>query len=327
MGSAGVESVSASLHGFDCTASASSRSAVALEIMRILFRLSLGAALVAISACASSTTTTPSDKPTFDTSTRSPESAVVQVMVLPMYHMAGSRSDLINVKADSVLTDRRQHELRVLVDALTTFEPTVVFTERVTAPPDYVDPKFADFTEAMLKESQNERVQVAYRLARRAKVTRVHGIDEQTSEGEPDYFPFGRLMAHAAETGQKAKLEGVLAEAKAMVETFTAQTRDDSIARKLLKIREGPMSSADFYYRLAAFDVGESQPAAELQAYWFMRNTKIWSKLHDVAKPGDRAVVVFGAGHRFWLEHLIRHSPGFALVDPTPYLEAADAAK
>ena len=98
----------------------------------------------------------------------------------------------------------------------------------------------------------------------------------------------------------------------------------DSIPTKLLKMHQGPMSSPAFYYELAAFDVGEDQPAAELQAYWFMRNAKIWSKLRDVVKPGDRAVVVYGAGHKFWLEHMARQSAGFAVVDPAPYLEAAD---
>ncbi len=253
-----------------------------------------------------------------------PQPSDVQVMVLGTYHMAGSNADLINVEVDGVLTERRQRELRALADALSAFQPTVVFTERVTSPPDYVDPKFAEFSDETLGSNQNERAQVAYRLAKRAAVTRVHGIDEVPSDGEPDYFPFNRLMAHAAATGQQSAIEALLADAKKMVQTFTRTTRDDSIPRKLLKMHRGPMSSPEFYYKLAAFDVGEDQPGAELQAYWFMRNAKIWSKLRDVVEPGDRAVVVYGAGHKFWLEHMARQSPGFIVVDPAPYLEAAD---
>lgn len=62
---------------------------------------------------------------------------------------------------------------------------------------------------------------------------------------------------------------------------------------------------------------------AELIAYYYMRNAKIFSKLIDVTEPGDRVVVVYGAGHKHWLEHFIRNMPGFELVDPIPYLQRA----
>ncbi len=247
----------------------------------------------------------------------------VQVMIVGTYHMAGSKSDLINVETKSVLTERRQRELEDIATALKSFSPTVVATERVTDAPNYVDPKYADFADEMLLESENERVQVAYRLASRSGVTRVYGIDEQPSEGEPDYFPFGKLMAHAAATGQDEALGVQLALAQEMVAGFTAETEDDHIATKLLKLNTGAMSAPGFYYALSQYDQGEDQPAAELQAYWFMRNAKIWSKLMDVTKPGDRVVVVYGAGHKFWLEHLADHTQGYVRIDPAPYLERA----
>ncbi len=247
----------------------------------------------------------------------------IQVMILGTYHMAGSTSDLINVEAQSVRTERRQQELAELANALAEFNPTVVVTERVTEAPDYIDPKYAEFTDATLLESENERVQVAYRLAERTGVTRVYGIDEQPSAGEPDYFPFDKVMEHANATGQQDAMGAFLAGMQKIVEDFTAETAEDHIALKLLKINTGPMSAPDFYYALSEFDQGEDQPGAELQAYWFMRNAKIWSKLMDVTQPGDRIVVVYGAGHKYWLEHMADHTDGYVLVDPAPFLEAA----
>ncbi|MEM1206917.1 MAG: DUF5694 domain-containing protein [Acidobacteriota bacterium] len=235
--------------------------------------------------------------------------------------MAGSDADVINVEVDSVLTDRRQGELEALADTLATFAPTVVVTERVTEPPDYLDPQLVEYSEALLDTDPNERVQIALRLAERANVTRVHGLDEQPQDGEPDYFPFQAVVDHAEATGAADDLTRHIAAAQSMVEEFMAATANDPIATRLLKLNTGPMSSADFYYWLSELDEGEVQPAAELQAYWFMRNAKIWSKLIDVTKPGDRVVVVYGAGHKFWLEHFADHTPGFVRVDPAPYLE------
>ena len=277
-----------------------------------------GALLLAGCAQTPSTWSTTNWQPAID-----PEA--VQVMIVGTYHMAGSTSDLINVETDSVLTPRRQTELESLATTLAEFEPTMVVVERVTDAPDYIDPNFADFDEQTLKTNQNERAQVGYRLAKTMGLSTVYGIDEQPEDGEPDYFPFGKLMAHAETTGQAEKLTGLIGAAQAMVGQFTEETADDHIATKLLKINTGDMSSPEFYYELSAFDQGEAQPAAELQAYWFMRNAKIWSKLMDVAEPGDRVVVVYGAGHKFWLEHFADQTPGYIRIDPSPFLQRAAA--
>ena len=248
----------------------------------------------------------------------------VHLMILGTYHMAGSSGDLINSKVDNVLSPRRQHELEAVADSLAAFHPTVVLTERVTKAPDYIDPYFATFTDAALKNEPNERVQVGYRLAKHAGVTRVHGIDEQPGPDEPDYFPFARLQQHAEATGQQDRLAAIIGSAQKMIAEESARARSLTIAEYLARINSGPQSAPDLYYALAELDIGEQQPAAELQAYWFMRNAKIWSKIRDVVRPGDRAIVLIGAGHKFWLEHFVRHSSGFELIDPVPLLRSTD---
>lgn len=63
----------------------------------------------------------------------------------------------------------------------------------------------------------------------------------------------------------------------------------------------------------------EEQPGADLNAAWYRRNLKIFAKLTQIAKPGDRMLVVFGAGHSFWLRHFVQNTPGFELVEPNHY--------
>ncbi|NWG91031.1 MAG: hypothetical protein HXY21_00780 [Parvularculaceae bacterium] len=251
-----------------------------------------------------------------------PETEAVQVMVLGTWHFAGSESDVISAKIDSPLTPQRQRELEEVADALAAFKPTVVVTERVTAAPDYVDPNFAAFAPSDLLNDEDERVQVAYRLAAKAGVARVLGLDEQPSDGEPDYFPFGKLLEHAAATGQADAIGALIGKAQAMVGEETERLAALSMRAALIEANAGKFASPAFYYEILKFDVGEAQPAAELNGYWFMRNAKIFSKLIDVTKPGDRVVLVFGAGHKFWLDHLVDETPGFARVDPIEYLQA-----
>jgi hypothetical protein len=175
----------------------------------------------------------------------------------------------------------------------------------------------------MLTDNADERTQIGYRLANLAGVTRVYGIDEQPSDGEPDYFPFDRLMAHAAATGQEDALNQQITDIQAMATRFSAMQKDHTFAELMRAMNSGEMSGDDFYYRTFAYDRGEDQLGAELQAYWFMRNAKIFSKLAQVTKPGDRVVVVYGAGHKYWLTHFAEMTPGFVSVDPVPYLQQA----
>ena len=279
------------------------------------------AAVLTATACVSATTT--------DTMAPTAASAgnhdddVIEVMIIGSYHMAGSSADVIHIDGGNVLSDRRQRELADITSALGAFAPTVVVTERVTEAPGYIDPKFLEYNDEMLATVPNERVQLAYRLAGQEGVKRVYGLDEQPSDGEPDYFPLGKLMAHLEATGQAEKMQALIDRAQSQIETFMADTEDDHLAVRLIGANNGFLDSPEFYYAMSDFDVGEDQPAAELQAYWFMRNAKIWSKLIDVTEPGDRVIVVYGAGHKFWLEHMAEMTPGFTKVDPVPYLESA----
>lgn len=252
-------------------------------------------------------------------------SSDIQVMVLGSYHMAGSTADVVNIEVDNVLTSQRQAELAAIAASLATFNPTVVATEREGTAPDYLDPVYLEFSEEMLATVANERAQLGYRLAKTAGTDRVYAIDELGGDDEPNYFPFEKLMAHAQATGQAEEIQAMIAEVQQLAADFAARQQDTSIADLLIEMNAGPLSSADFYYRMFALDRGEDQPGAELQAYWFMRNAKIFSKLMQVSEPGDRVVIVYGAGHKHWLEHFVEETPGFVLVDPVPYLQAAQS--
>ena len=65
---------------------------------------------------------------------------------------------------------------------------------------------------------------------------------------------------------------------------------------------------------------GGEQPGAELLTQWYRRNFLICANLIQAAKPGDRMVVFYGAGHAFLLRQCVQETPGFVLVEPNAYL-------
>lgn len=249
----------------------------------------------------------------------------VQVMVLGTYHFGNPGLDINNIKADSVLTPARQQELERVATALLAFRPTKVMVERQSASPDLADPDYPQFDAAMLASSANERVQIGYRIARLAGLTSVQGIDEQSGPGEPDYFPYDKLQATADRLGKTPLLQSLHADTAAWLKDFEAAQKSSSIGQLLLRMNDpnGLQGKMDFYYSALAVGDRDDQAGADLNAMWYLRNAKIFSKLMLASKPGDRVLVVYGSGHLFWLKHFARHAPGFVDVDVTPYLQRA----
>ncbi len=248
----------------------------------------------------------------------------VQVMVVGTWHFDNPGRDLINVKSDDVREPKRQAELEAVAKALARFKPTKVMVERVAKTPDLVDPNFASFTPAMLREKKDERVQIGYRIAYDLKLPGVYAIDEQPVNGEPDYFPFGKLVAYDKEKGKGDLMQRVQARGAAMMKEFNEKQATMSLGA-MLAIANAPdaQGGIDGYYEMLAIGDTETQPGAELNAMWYMRNAKIFAKLMKAAEPEDRILVVYGAGHNYWLRHFASETPGFKDVDPVPYLKSA----
>lgn len=249
----------------------------------------------------------------------------VEVMVLGAYHFGNPGLDLNNVKVDSVLTPRRQAELARVAKAIGAFKPTHVMVEMQSDAPDLAIAEFARFDDAMLAKDANEIVQIGYRIARNSGLKTVNGIDEQSKDGEPDYFPFDKVQEAAAKFGQTAALEASNTSVKAASKAFEADLPTHSVGQMLTRMNTPgtPMTGMESYYSILTIGDHDDQAGADLNAAWYLRNAKIFGKLMSVVKPGDRVLVIYGAGHGYWLRHFANETPGFTFVDPRPYLAKA----
>ena len=256
------------------------------------------------------------------------EPATTEVMVLGMYHLSNPGRDAVNMTVDDVLAPRRQRELQQLAEALAVWKPTMIVVEADAPAPGFELAEYAD-TESLLLTKRNESVQVGYRLARMLGHRAVYGFDETGGDDEPDYFPLGKVFEIAGETGQKPIVDGLLDEVRRDSEAQQALLPSQTLAGSLLAHNDWQRIEGmhhKVHYGLLTIGDGNRQPGAELNAYWYMRNAKMFGKLAMVAKPGDRVLAIMGSGHATWIRHFVRYTPGYAVVDPTPYLIAADVA-
>jgi len=247
------------------------------------------------------------------------------IMVLGTYHFSNAGLDKANVKADDVTAPARQAELERLTTALAAWKPDKVLVEWQYPQP-FTVPEYRAFKPEDLKTKTNEVIQIGFRLARKLGHAEVYGFDEQPGPGEPDYFPFGPVEAFATAHGQKAELDAVFDYFKQQADAQTKAQQTQSIPELLLTINDPTRNTAEHakgYYGMLRFGDGEDQPGAVLNAMWYMRNAKMFAKIGLIAKPGERVLVLVGSGHKYWLEHFAATTPGFAQVDPRPYLKKA----
>lgn len=254
-----------------------------------------------------------------------PQPEPVQVMFLGTYHMSNPGQDLHNARIDPVTTPEKQAELEAVAEALARFRPTAVAVERIA--PDQstlLDPRYPAFTPADLLTNPDERVQVGYRLAHRLGLERVYAIDEQDREGQPSYFPFEDVQRWAEANGGGERLGAMHGEIAALLADLERRQAVETASQLLVGINAPERIRWDqgFYARLMTFGAGDDQPGAVLNARWYARNAQIVARLLQVARPGDRIVVVYGSGHNYWLRQMVQTMPGFVLVEPSEYLVA-----
>lgn len=268
-------------------------------------------ALIAVAGCAAVPASPPADA----------KDDMIEVMVLGTYHMGNPGADLVNARADNVLAPARQAELDALVSRLASFQPTAIMVETESLRPDLLDEGYLTFDPGSLSTDANEITQVAYRLAHEMGLARVYGVDVR--EGEIDFFPFGDVQVFEAEKGDTSLTEGMIADVQSDATAFEAAQESRTISGLLAWHNDPAKIDAmhnDFYYGLFELADAKSQPGAKLNYGWYARNALTFGKIAAATEPGDRVIVLYGAGHAYWLRHFAENTPGFTLVEPMPYL-------
>ena len=245
----------------------------------------------------------------------------VRVLILGTYHFGNPGQDLHNMKVDDVRTPEKQADLADIAARLARFNPNKIAVEAISERNDLTAKKFDGFTPETLTKNADERVQIAFRLAHNLGQKSVYGIDEQSDK--IDYFPYDKVQAYAKEHGKAAMLSDLNAQVGAIISKMEADQKTKSIREMLLEQNQPERIDADhynFYYALLPLGNNQTQPGADLNGNWYLRNAKIFAKLTQIAQSGDRIVVTFGAGHCYWLRHFVRNTPGFVLVEASDYL-------
>ncbi len=246
------------------------------------------------------------------TTARAADPAPVQVVVLGTFHMSNPGKDLHNQHVDDMLSAPRQEQIAALVEALARFAPTRVVVEW---PAQTVAERYPKYLAGTLAPSRNEVVQLGFRLGKLAKAS-VEGIDV---EGD---FPYGPVEEWAKAHGRKGELDEVGAVVERQLAAMQKALDEGGVAGELRFLNEpaGISGGHAFYRSMLRYGAGNDQPGAALVAAWYRRNLELCARIAQSARPGDRIVVLYGAGHLPLLRQCVEEMPGWKLVEANKLL-------
>jgi len=240
-----------------------------------------------------------------------------QVMVLGVYHFANPGRDVVKTEVADVLSPGKQAEIGRVVEALERFRPTKVMVERTPSGAEQLDSLYRAYRSKRHELTRNEIQQLGFRVAGALGHERLYPVDH------PGDFPFDALMAYAQQ--HDTAFVRYVGEELARIGAEANRLQRERTIGGILREMNEPAKLAEghgVYLRFAPIGAGDTYVGAELVAKWYERNIRIFANIRRLTEPGDRILIVFGAGHAPILRELITADPGLTLVDPLAFLPA-----
>ena len=240
----------------------------------------------------------------------------VEMMILGTYHFDNPGLDAVNPDVPDVLEDEPQNQISAVVDQLAEFSPDKITIER---PPDrssFYDSLMQAYKNGKHELERPEDQQIGMRLAGKLDHSTVYPVDHHMD------VPFQQLMEYAAENEpetaarfQRWQEENQQEDNRKQQEmSINELLKEKNTTTYLNKIEEP-------YHWMKQIGVGDSYIGAETVSKWYDRNFRIFTNIRDVTGPGDRVLVIIGAGHARILRELAQTDSDINFVDPLNYLE------
>lgn len=237
-----------------------------------------------------------------------------QVMVLGTIHFSGG-SDYVNPEVDDFLSPRRQQEIADILDRIEAFQPDRIIVELEPEHEDWINDRYRAWRAGEAELTVNERDQIGLRLAARMGHEQVWAVDYQNG------MDFQAMLGAAQEAGQTDLLEA-FQQTVGEVEAFFSRNADGTIRERLIDANSAEMLGFHrMYLWLAQAGTVEDPVGAHQMAAWWGRNMIIFARIAQIAQPGERVLVIYGAGHKYLLDQYLEEAPGFTVIDPLDYLQ------
>ena len=238
------------------------------------------------------------------------------------FHMNNPGHDVHNTRVDDVLSAKRQREIAEVARLIARFHPTKVMVEADVSSQAKLDESFAASCTGDRALTRNETEQLGFRIACEQKLPGVIAVDWNDlgpikDEASVDY------PAAIERHGQQAQRAQDLAIGKALNDEDQRTLDKGTVGDMLLRLNspEWLRANARSYFRVGLYGTAEDPAGANWDMLWYGRNLTIFNNIVRRTQPGDRVLVIYGAGHGNWLRQLATDSGKYRVQDTQRWLQ------
>lgn len=239
------------------------------------------------------------------------------------YHMANHNRDVHNTRSDDVLAPRRQQEIADVARLIERFRPTKVMVEIDPSSQAKLDADFSASCKGKRPLGPDEVEQLGYRIACDLGLPGVVGVNWNELGPIPEETSID-YVASIERHGQQAQRDRDMAVGNAQAAQDQAVLDGGSIGDMLrhLNSPEWAAANARAYFRIGLYGTADDPTGANWVMLWHGRNLIIFDNIVRNTAPGDRVLVVYGAGHGNLLRQYAADSGFYRLEDTARWLRA-----
>ena len=286
------------------------------------------------------------------TEERSPHQNTKQqaIMLLGVYHFNNPGKDTYNTEVDSYDSDKRQEEIKEVVDLLQAYKPTKILVEFSPEEQSKMDSLYDLYTSNNItlddiEDGINEVYQIGFRLGKQLDGIEIIGIDQNGNWLAPyadfiadtlslEYYQKNQI-AEASRIKERNRLflANSIRENLAYLNEWDQVLKNHSYynnvavkvkdtANIVFSHQEVEQEINGLPYQMRSFDFNNI--GVEVVAEWYKRNLFIYRNILEKTEQNDRVLVIIGSGHVFYLHQLLSNNPTFNIVKPNDFLSGKE---
>jgi len=240
------------------------------------------------------------------------ETQKIKIALIGTIHFEPSNVDMYKNKELNVFSERRQREMKEVIDSIASFNPDQICIEYPTSAQTKMDDQYKSYLAGEYKLTSNEIDQLGLQSAKALRLEKLTCVNYYGA------FDSDTVMAYAQQNGQSE----ITMEFGAWAENFMKEV-NENLEKKTIKdfliyfnSKEKLTQNASLYSRyMTKIGKGDSYVGTDLVADWYSTNLHIYTNIQRQIKPTDKTIlVIFGQGHIPILTHLFETNPEFEVV-------------
>lgn len=236
----------------------------------------------------------------------------VKVLLLGSFHFDNPGLDVAKFENANIMTDKRQKEVREVLEKLKLFNPDEVFIEVPATLQGRLDSNIMKYKAGEFALTPNETHQLGYRLAKELNLATLQAVDYTEAD-----FPFDSLVKSATEAKQYELLGYMNKMIDSMQTAFNESLKKHTIREILLESNTKASNDTQVgtYFEFLIAGKDGNHVGSFLSSEWWRRNMVIYENiLKRLTGKEKRILVIFGSGHTALLQLMMKYNKDFEII-------------